>query len=63
MKQLFLLLLAITFQQLVIAQAEDAEGCKDHPMFTRMPNFKLYQCQENYAALEVMLGSEQKEEH
>ncbi len=25
---------------------EDAEGCKDHPMFTRMPNFYLKDCEE-----------------
>ena len=24
---------------------EDAEGCKDHPLFTRMPNMHLYGCQ------------------
>lgn len=26
---------------------DDAEGCKDHPMFTRMPNMYLYSCGEN----------------
>ena len=25
---------------------EDAEGCKDHPMFTRMPNFYIENCKE-----------------
>lgn len=23
----------------------DAEGCKDHPLFTRMPNYYIYDCQ------------------
>jgi outer membrane protein OmpA-like peptidoglycan-associated protein len=27
------------------AQEEDAEGCTDHPMFTRMPNFYLNWCE------------------
>jgi outer membrane protein OmpA-like peptidoglycan-associated protein len=25
---------------------EDEKGCKDHPMFTRMPNFYIYSCKE-----------------
>ena len=24
--------------------AQDKEGCKDHPLFTRMPNFEIYSC-------------------
>jgi hypothetical protein len=31
---------ATTFAQ------EDKEGCKDHPMFPRLPNFSIYTCQE-----------------
>lgn len=26
------------------ALADDAENCKDHPMFSRMPNFEIYSC-------------------
>lgn len=63
MRKLFLLILIASFHQLCLAQAEDAEGCKDHPMFNRMPNFKLYQCQENFAALEAILSTEKREEH
>jgi outer membrane protein OmpA-like peptidoglycan-associated protein len=25
---------------------KDEEGCKDHPMFTRMPNFYIHECKE-----------------
>ncbi|NWF52670.1 MAG: hypothetical protein HXY47_06255 [Nitrospirae bacterium] len=25
---------------------EDKPGCKDHPMFTRMPNFYIENCKE-----------------
>jgi outer membrane protein OmpA-like peptidoglycan-associated protein len=63
MKKVVFLFLAVFTVQFLFAQAEDAEGCKDHPMFTRMPNFKLYQCQENFASLELYLGEEKKEEH
>ncbi len=38
MKQLFFIVIAFSFSQLLSAQAEDAEGCNDHPMFNRMPN-------------------------
>jgi OOP family OmpA-OmpF porin len=26
------------------AAAQDKEGCKDHPLFSRMPNFQIYDC-------------------
>lgn len=29
---------------LVSAPAQDKEGCKDHPLFNRMPNFEIYGC-------------------
>lgn len=63
MKQVFLILIAFACSQLLYAQAEDAEGCKDHPMFNRMPNFKLNQCSENYASLAAVIGLGKTEEH
>lgn len=30
----------------VVAQPQDAKGCKDHPLFTRMPGHYIYNCQE-----------------
>ncbi len=35
-------LLAVLFASQGIA--EDKEGCKDHPMFSRMPNYEIYSC-------------------
>jgi outer membrane protein OmpA-like peptidoglycan-associated protein len=35
----------LAFSGIVFAQ-EDAKGCKDHPMFTRMPNFYIQECKE-----------------
>ncbi len=26
--------------------AADAQGCKDHPLFNRMPNYEIYSCME-----------------
>lgn len=35
------------FTVLLLSQgvAADKEGCKDHPLFSRMPNFELYSCE------------------
>ncbi len=35
----------LAFSGIAVAQ-EDAKGCKDHPMFTRMPNFYIKECKE-----------------
>jgi OOP family OmpA-OmpF porin len=35
----------LAFSDIAFAQ-EDAKGCKDHPMFTRMPNFYIQECKE-----------------
>jgi len=40
-----LLLIAFAFPGVAFSQ-EDAKGCKDHPMFTRMENFYLAGCKE-----------------
>jgi len=39
------LLLAMAFVSPVFAQ-KDEEGCRDHPMFTRMPNFYIENCKD-----------------
>ena len=58
-KNLFLLITATVFVN-VMAQAQDAEGCKDHPMFNRMPDFMIGQCTENFASLDVIIGKDSK---
>ena len=40
----FFLVLAVLFS--LPAIAEDKEGCKDHPLFNRMPNFEIYSCKD-----------------
>ena len=36
--------IVISMGSLTFAQ-EDAKGCKDHPLFTRMPNFYIASCE------------------
>jgi len=45
MKKITLFTLCVTlFANLAFAQSEDIEGCKDYPMFNRMPNFHIASC-------------------
>jgi OmpA-OmpF porin, OOP family len=38
------------------AQETDAEGCKDHPLFTRMKNYYITSCEKNFDAVEFTLA-------
>ncbi len=51
----FVILSCIAFAQ------NDAEGCKDHPLFTRLTNFYITECSENYNELELRINSEKTE--
>ena len=42
---LFLAVFLFAFSSIAVAQ-EDEKGCKDHPMFTRMENFYIENCNE-----------------
>jgi len=45
----------------VQAQETDAEGCKDHPLLSRMKNFFIDECEKSFDELEVYLkNSESK---
>ena len=37
---------------------EDAPGCKDSPMFTRMPNMVIGQCSSNFDEMEIPMNAE-----
>jgi len=39
----------------------DADGCKDHPLLTRLENFYISECQENYNELQLRIGGSQSE--
>jgi len=45
---------------LVLAQT-DAQGCKDHPLFTRLSNFYISDCSENYSELMLRINSKTTE--
>ena len=36
--------------------AQDAEGCKDHPFFSRMPNFYIESCSQSFDKLEYYVS-------
>jgi OmpA-OmpF porin, OOP family len=44
---LFVAVLAVSFAVPLLAQSEDAEGCKDHPLFSRMPGFHIAGCKQS----------------
>ncbi|MCX6269453.1 MAG: OmpA family protein [Bacteroidetes bacterium] len=50
-KLIFSIVLVLTFMQGGFAQ-EDLEGCKDHPLFTRMPGYYILECTQNYNQLD-----------
>jgi OmpA-OmpF porin, OOP family len=46
MKKMFLIFISLFVSfQIIQAQNQDAEGCKDYPMFNRMPNFHIAECE------------------
>src|SRR3954469_12697419 len=56
MKRNFLLtagLFLCCFQLSAQEEMKDIENCKDHPMFTRMPNTFIVECNKNYDEVDV----------
>lgn len=53
MKRIILsLIISIVFSGFVLAQ-NDAEGCKDHQLLTRLTNFHIEKCEENFNELQI----------
>jgi OmpA-OmpF porin, OOP family len=44
-----------------VAQEEDAEGCKDHPMLSRMKGFHISTCVSNFDAVEIYTAADKTE--
>ena len=42
----------------LLAQEADEEGCKDHPLLSRMEGFLIGSCESNFDAVEFYLGEE-----
>ena len=55
-----ILLLLLSFRGL----AQDSEGCKDHPLFSRMPGYNISECTDNYNQMDFLnaAGEEVKPE-
>lgn len=59
MRKLFLsLLVALAPLAASLAQVQDAEGCKDHPLLTRMPNYSIEECSKNFDAADLPIAPE-----
>jgi OmpA-OmpF porin, OOP family len=52
-----LLVLALATPALALAE-DDAEGCKDHPMLSRMAGFYIGDCERNHDEVEFTVGEE-----
>jgi OmpA-OmpF porin, OOP family len=60
-KTLFSLLIIFAITSPLLSQ-EDKEGCKDPALFTRMPNFHIYNCEElQFDKFEFSVSSEKKQ--
>lgn len=55
-KIVLILMLAFSLTNIANAQ-EDAQGCKDHPLLTRLENFYISDCEENYNELQLRINN------
>jgi OOP family OmpA-OmpF porin len=55
---ILLTIMVIPFSAAWLAAQEDEAGCKDHPMFTRMKNFHIRECEANFDAVEFLVEAE-----
>lgn len=62
MKRLLLFAVTAISLQLVFAQDADEEGCKDHPFFNRLPNFRIAGCTNNFNVVPVRFSASKQEE-
>lgn len=55
------LALLLVAPSLALAEKPDAPGCKDHPLFTRMPGYFIYRCKEaQFEAQKFRVGEKKK---
>lgn len=52
--------MSFAFSDFINAQ-DDAAGCKDHPLLTRLENFYISGCEENYNELQIRTSSTKTE--
>jgi outer membrane protein OmpA-like peptidoglycan-associated protein len=57
LKSILIATILIATSGIVIAQ-DDADGCKDHPIFSRMPNYYLTNCEEvEFGSMKFPVGA------
>ncbi len=61
MKKLLVPVLTFLTMFFVSFAQEDAEGCKDHPLFTKLENFYIGSCSESYNEVEFRTGQNKTE--
>jgi|WetSurMetagenome_2_1015567.scaffolds.fasta_scaffold11398_2 OmpA-OmpF porin, OOP family len=61
MKKLLLALFVILSTTFISFAQDDAEGCKDHPLFTRLEYFYIGSCSENYNEVEIRTSKDKTE--
>lgn len=61
MKKILLMLLWVFSLPIFTFGQEDADGCKDHPLLSRLENFFISGCEENYNELLLRLSSDKTE--
>jgi outer membrane protein OmpA-like peptidoglycan-associated protein len=47
-----LITLTVMFSLAIAASSQDTEGCKDHPLLTRIPGYNILECKQNYDKLD-----------
>jgi outer membrane protein OmpA-like peptidoglycan-associated protein len=47
--------LALILFSIVSVIAQDADGCKDHPLFNRMPNYTIRECAKNFGVTDLVM--------
>jgi len=52
----FMFIVAIVSICSISMHAQDAEGCKDHPFFSRMPKFYIESCSQSFDKLEYFIS-------
>ncbi len=61
MKKIVITLMSVLALSFFAKAQDDAEGCKDHELFTRLENFYISSCEENYNELELRMSSSNTE--
>ena len=47
--------IGVMFMSITTGFSQDAEGCKDHPLFNRMPNYIIRECSQNFGITDLVM--------